>query len=233
MRAHLSAFAAFAALSLAAGSADAATRNFTVTGFDRIRLEGPYRVKLTTGVAPFATADGSAAGLDALSLEVQGRTLIIRRKASVKSNAAQPLGPVAILVGTHELGAVWLNGSGAIAINRVKGQKFELGVSGSGAVEVGKLAVDRLGVSISGSATVALAGAVETASFSLSGPSSLDAAGLTTKAATIDADGSSSIKLTATDTAKVDGNGLATIELAGGPACTLRPTSSAEISGCR
>ncbi|MDQ3471639.1 MAG: DUF2807 domain-containing protein, partial [Pseudomonadota bacterium] len=224
---------AFAALALLAAPADAATRNFTVTGFDRVRVDGPYRVKLTTGVAPFARAEGSVAGLDALSLEVQGRTLIIRRKAPVKSNAAQPLGPVAIAVGTHELGAAWVNGSGGIAINRVKGQKFELGVSGSGAVEVGKLSVDRLGVSILGSASVALAGAVETASFSLSGPSSLDAAGLTTKAATIDADGSSTIKLTATGTAKVDGNGLATIELAGGPACTIRPSSSADVSGCR
>lgn len=230
MRAHLP---AFAALALVTGSADAATRNYTVTGFDRIRLDGPYRVKLTTGVAPFATAEGSVAGLDALSLEVQGRTLIIRRKASVKSNAAQPLGPVAILVGTHELGAAWVNGSGGIAINRVRGQKFELGVSGSGAVDVGKLSVDRLAVSISGSASVALAGAVEPASFSLSGPSSLDATGLTTTAAAIDADGASTIRLTATGTAKVDGNGLATIELAGGAACTVRPSSSADISGCR
>ncbi len=163
---------AFAALALLAAPADAATRNFTVTGFDRVRVDGPYWVKLTTGVAPFARAEGSVAGLDALSLEVQGRTLIIRRKAPVKSNAAQPLGPVAIAVGTHELGAAWVNGSGGIAINRVKGQKFELGVSGSGAVEVGKLSVDRLGVSILGSASVALAGAVETASFSLSGPRS-------------------------------------------------------------
>lgn len=230
MRLHLRAFAAFALL---AAPADAATRNFTVTSFDRIRIDGPYRVKLATGVAPFATAEGSPAALDALSLEVQGRTLIIRRKASVKTNAASPLGAVAIRAGSHELGAAWVNGSGALAIDGVKGQRFDLGVSGSGDVKVGKLSVDRLLVSVAGSASVALAGTVQTASFSLSGPSSLDAAGLTTKAGTINVDGSSTVRLRATDTVKVDGNGLAMIELAGRPACTIRPRNSAEISGCR
>ena len=232
MRLHLPAFAALALL--AAAPVDAATRTFTVTGFDRIRVDGPYRVKLTTGVAPFASAEGSAAALDAVSLEVQGRTLIIRREASLPSStAAQPTGPVTVSVGTHDITAAWINGSGGLAINAVKAQSFELAVSGSGAAEVGKIAVDRLRVSVTGSASVALGGAAEAASFSLRGPSAVDAEALSAKAATIAADGATRIKLTATDTAKVDANGLATVELAGRPACTVRPTSTAEVIGCR
>lgn len=232
MRLHLP---ALAFIVLVLGSpADAAARNFTVTGFDRIRVDGPFRVKLTTGVAPFASADGSAAALDAVSLEVQGRTLIVRRNASVWSNnPSRPPGPVTISVGTHDLTAAWINGAGGVAIDRVKGQSFELVVSGSGGAEVGTLSVDRLRVSISGSASVRLGGAAEAATFFVRGPSMVDAASLTAKAASIAAEGSSTIKLTATDTAKVDANGLATIELAGRPACTIRHTSSAEVSGCR
>ncbi|MBA3525356.1 MAG: DUF2807 domain-containing protein [Pseudomonadota bacterium] len=230
MRLHLS---AIAALALFAAPGDAATRNFTVTGFDRIRVDGPYRVKLTTGVAPFATADGSPAALDAVSLEVQGRTLIIRRKAAVQSNSTQRSGPVSIVVGTHELAAAWLNGSGGLAVNAVKGRTFELAVSGSGAAEVGKINVDRLRVAISGSASVVLGGTAEIATFSVRGPSALDASALSAEAATIAAEGSSTLKLTATGTAKVDARGLATIDLAGKPACTIRPNSTAEVSGCR
>ncbi len=230
MRLHLS---AFASLALIAAPDDAATRNFTVTGFDRIRVDGPYRVKLTTGVAPFATADGSAAALDAVSLEVQGRTLIIRRKAAVQSNSPQRSGPVSILVGTHQLAAAWLNGSGGLAVNAVKGGTFELGVAGSGAAEVGKISVDRLRVAISGSASVVLGGTAEIATFFVRGPSALDASALSAEAATIAAEGSSTLKLTATGTAKVDARGLATIDLAGKPACTIRPNSTAEVSGCR
>ncbi len=230
MRLHLS---AIAALAFIAAPGDAATRNFTVTGFDRIRVDGPYRVKLTTGVAPFATADGSPAALDAVSLEVQGRTLIIRRKAAVQSNSTQRSGPVSIVVGTHELAAAWLNGSGGLAVNAVKGRTFELAVSGSGAAEVGKINVDRLRVAISGSASVVLGGTAEIATFSVRGPSALDASALSAEAATIAAEGSSTLKLTATGTAKVDARGLATIDLAGKPACTIRPNSTAEVSGCR
>ena len=58
----------FAALA-ASVPASAAERNFTVTGFDRIRIDGPYRVRLTTGVAPFAKASGSAAALQGVSID--------------------------------------------------------------------------------------------------------------------------------------------------------------------
>lgn len=140
---------------------------------------------------------------------------------------------MAIAVGTHELATAWLNGSGGLAIDAVKGQAFELAVSGSGAAEIGKLRVDRLRVAVSGSARVALGGSAETVTLSVSGPSGLDAAALTAKAASIAAQGPATIKLTATGTAKVDANGLSTVELAGGPACSIRPTSSGEVSGCR
>ena len=53
-----------AALLLAAAPASAAERNYSVSSFDRIRVDGPYRVTLTTGVSPFAKASGSNAGID-------------------------------------------------------------------------------------------------------------------------------------------------------------------------
>ena len=229
MRLHLSAFTVL--LFLVGAPAEAATRNFTVTSFDRIRVDGPYRVKLATGVAPFASASGPAAALDALSLEVEGRTLIIRRKSARVGSAASA--PLSISAGTHELAAAWLNGSGGLAIDSVKGQAFQLSVTGSGAAEVGKLSVDRLRVSVTGSAAVGLGGTAQTASFSLSGPASLQGAALSTKSATISAEGPATLRLTTTEAAKVNAEGLALVEFSGSPACTIRPTSSAEIHGCR
>jgi hypothetical protein len=233
MRLHLPAFAAVALLAAAAADAAPATRTFSIKGFERIRVDGPYRVKLTTGVAPFANASGSAAALDAVSLDVEGRTLVVRRKPSARSSNEQPLGPVTISLGTHELAAAWINGSGGLAINAVRGQSFDLAVAGSGAAEVGKLGVDRLRVSVTGSASVALGGAAKKATFHVQGPTAVDATALSAKAATITAEGATRISLTATDTAKVLANGLAVVELAGSPSCTIRPSSSAEVIGCR
>jgi hypothetical protein len=222
---------ALAALALLAAPAGAAERNYTVTGFDRIRVDGPYRVSLKTGVAPFARASGDQAALEAVSIEVQGRTLTIRRKVARGKKA--PSGLVTISLGTHELATAWLNGSGGLAIDGVKGQAFQLGITGSGAAEVGDFKVDKLQVSVSGSARVALAGTVQSASFSIDGPASIDALELTAKAASVDASGPATVRLTATDTAKVRANGLAMVELAGEPACTIQPSSTADVQGCR
>jgi len=47
--------AIFAALVLLAAPAAATERTYSVTSFDRIRIDGPYQVSLKTNVAPFAT----------------------------------------------------------------------------------------------------------------------------------------------------------------------------------
>ena len=43
--------------------AGATTRNFGITSFEKVRIDGPYKVSLATGVAPFAKASGSPAAM--------------------------------------------------------------------------------------------------------------------------------------------------------------------------
>jgi hypothetical protein len=67
--------AAFALLLLAplmAAPAHAAERGYSVTDFDRIRIDGPYRVTLTTGRSPGARAVGAQAAIEGVAVEVQG-----------------------------------------------------------------------------------------------------------------------------------------------------------------
>ena len=98
----------------------AATRNFGVSGFDRVRIDGPYRVVLTTGVPPFASASGSQTALDAVSIDVQGRTLVVHVSRSAWGGYPdKDAGPVEINIGTHDLSAAYLNGAVTIQINRV------------------------------------------------------------------------------------------------------------------
>ena len=152
----------FAALA-ASVPASAAERNFTVTGFDRIRIDGPYRVRLTTGVAPFAKASGSAAALNGVSIEVQGQTLIVRKNPSGwGSYPGEGPGPIEIAIGTHELSTAWLNGAGSLAIDKAKGQSFDLSVQGAGSIagsgNVRGQATGTADVSIMGSGDVTLTG---------------------------------------------------------------------------
>jgi hypothetical protein len=234
MRTFLSAMA-LATLAASAVQADAATRNFGVNGFDRVRVEGPFRVKLVTGVAPFAQAtSSSASALDGLAIEVQGRTLVIRNsRKSWGGYPGESAGAVEISIGTHELTAAALNGSGTLEIDKLRGLSFELGVHGSGAARVDSLDVDQLKVAISGTAAASLYGTAKRLTASVFGVSTLQATALSSKDATFSANGPATIRATVTETAKVTVQGPSSVELGGSPACTVKASGSANVSGCR
>lgn len=223
-----------AALLLAAAPASAAERNYSVTTFDRIRVEGPFAVRLVTGRAPFAKAVGSAQGLDAVTAQVSGRTLIIRPKRSAWGGyPGQQRGPVEFSVGTHDLRQAVLNGSGALAIDRVKGLAFDLVVQGAGTASIAQVAVDRLTTGIAGAGSARLGGKTLRLSATVQGTSALDASELETKDAVIGAEGPATVQATATGTATVTARGLAAVTLAGSPACKVVAEGSATVSGCR
>jgi hypothetical protein len=231
MRFHLSIL--ITAIASAAPS-EAATRNFGIAGFTKVRVSGPYKVTLATGVAPFARASGSPAALDRVAVEVRGDTLVVQSSPSWGGGyAGADPGPVEVAIGTHELGFASLIGSGSLAIDHVKAQKFALTVQGSGAGEIHDSVIDNLSISLEGTAAALVAGKAGKLTALVRGVSSLNAGQLATPSADIDADGAGTIDANVTDTAKVSAWGPATVRLSGRPACTLKVQGSASVSGCR
>lgn len=223
-----------AALCAIAAPAAGATRNFGIIDYQKVRVDGPFKVRLATGVAPFARASGAAAALDRVAIDVQGDTLVVHSNLdSWGGYPGQVVGPVEISLGTHDLSAAWLNGSGTLSIDKVKGLKFDLSVQGSGLGEVGQANVDQLNVSAVGTATARLAGQAAKLTAVIRGISSMDAAALSTKDATLGADGAATISASVSNSVTVDATGPATLTLSGRPACTLRVSGSATVSGCR
>lgn len=219
----------------ALGAAGPSTqRTFSVTGFDRIRIDGPYKVDLRTNVAPFARASGTAASLDGVAIKVEGRTLVVRSSnGGWGGYPGEGRGPVTIEVGTHDLSAAFINGPGAVTIDRVKGLGFELSIQGSGIASIGQVDVDQMKVGISGAATARLAGRAAKLSTTVRGTSSFEADGLAVKDAVIGAEGPSIVRAQVSNSAKVDANGLASVTLTGDPACTVKTHGSANVEGCK
>ena len=208
---------------VAASPAMAAERNFSVTSFDRVRVDGPYKVKLTTGVPPFAVATGSAIAIDRVSVSVEGRTLIVRQNpGSWGGYPGEAPGPVEIEVGTHELSQAWLNGSGTLAIDRIRGLTFDLALQGSGSAAIGDADVDQMKIGISGAGSVTIAGKAPKLTAVVRGTSTLDAAGLAAKDALVGAEGPSDVRVLATATAKVDARGTTSVAVGGTPSCTVK-----------
>lgn len=224
----------FVALAAAVASpAGAATRNFTVTSFTKIRVDGPFNVSLKTGVAPFAKASGSSDAVDRIAIDVRGDTLVIR--SSLDSWGGYPgkdVGPVEISLGTHDLSGAAVNGSGALSIDKVRGLLFDLTVQGSAIADIESVDVDQFRVDLAGSVGATLGGKVGKLTSVLRGLSTLDATKLDVKDVSISADGPGTVKAQVSNSATIDASGPATIKLDGKPACTLKVVGSASVSGC-
>ncbi len=225
---------AFLLLAAAASPLAAAQRNYSVSDFTKVKVEGPFAVTLATNVAPFARASGSPRALDRVSLRVDGRTLIIRIDRSAWGGAPDDdFGPVTISVGTHDLDQATLSGPGSLAIDRVRGLDFALSSFGSGATSIGQAAVDRLRIFARGSGSTRVTGSTKQLDAALNGPGLIDASALTAKDATLSAIGPASLRATVTNSVKLTATGTATIALDGGAACERKVSGSAVVTGCR
>ena len=218
----------------AAAAAPTVQRNYSVTSFDRVRVDGPYEVRLKTNVAPFARATGAGAAIDSVSVKVEGRTLIVRPSSGGWGGyPGESRGPVTIELGTHELATAWLNGAGTLIIDKVKGLGFDLAIQGAGSARIEYADVDQLKLGMSGAGSARIAGRAASMNVIVRGTSSLDAEGLSVKDAVIGAEGPTIVRATVTNAAKVDALGLAAVTLAGKPACTVNAKGSASVTGCK
>ena len=138
-----------------------------------------------------------------------------------------------IELGTHELSTAWINGPGALIIDKVKGLSFDLAIQGAGTMRIDDAQVDLLKVGMSGAASTRIAGRAAKLTATVRGTSSLDAESLATKDAVIGAEGPALVRASVSGTAKVDALGLASVALVGRPSCETKTQGSATVSGCR
>lgn len=209
----------------------AAERGYSVTDFDRIRVDGPYRVTVTNGRSPSVRAVGSAAAIDAVKIEVQGRTLLIRR--SVSSWGGYPgraEGAVELKVTAHGLRAASLAGSGSLEIDRMRAPSVDLALIGAGSLRVAAVETDRLRLSASGSGAAAVAGKAAIADYSLSGTAGLDASKLLGRDVKLFSSGPGNATAFAERTVAVTASGSGAVTILGKAACTVKATGSGTVA---
>lgn len=223
----------FLALLLLSAPATAANlpRNFTITSFDRIRVEAPYAVTLATGRSPAARAEGSPAALDAVDLRVENRTLILRQRSGFGSNV--PNSPVRVFLSTPDIRTALLVGSGSLAVDKMSGLSVDVSVQGSGVLAIANLTADRVIGSALGSGSLELAGRTKVASLLTRGTATIAAGQLAADEVTLTGEGAGTAAVNARTKAAVTATGSTAVTITGNPACTLRTSGSATVSGCR
>lgn len=222
----------FALLAFAAAApAAAAERSYSVTDFDRIEVDGPYRVTLTTGGSTAARAEGSTEALERVSIDVQGGTLRVRRNRS--SWGGYPgeggSGPVTVALTTRDLRNAAVVGSGSLDIDRARGLRVLLSVSGSGRLTVGSVEADNLVVGLLGGGRITLAGRAKQLRATVQGSGDLAASGLTADDAQIASDTAGNVVVAVARTAKVTATGPGDVEIVGSPTCTVEAKGSGQV----
>jgi hypothetical protein len=214
----------------AAAPAGAAERNYSVTDFDRVQVEGPYRVTLTTGLGSSARVEGSAEALDQISVEVQAGTLRIRRNRSAWGGyPGQSVGPVSVTLTTRDLRNAAVVGPGSLDVDRARGLRVDLSVSGSGRLAVGAVEADNLTLGLLGGGRITLAGRAKQLKATVQGSGDLAAAGLTAEDAQIASETAGSVVVAVARTAKVIASGAGDVEIIGSPSCTVEAKGSGQV----
>lgn len=211
--------------------AQAAERSYTVTSFDRLRVDGPFRIEVTSGRGSSARAIGDPRAIDGVSIRVEGRTMIVRRDTSAWGGMpGAPRGTVTIALGTQNLTSIWVSGAGSVAVDRMKGGKLDLAVDGPGRIDLAAVSADWLGVAISGSGGMRIGGTTSDMRVAMRGSGDLDATALTASDAEIVTEGSGAVRLNARRAAKVTSTGAATVEVAGDIGCTVKNLGSGVVN---
>lgn len=228
---RLAAFAIAVTGAVAPAAAD--ERTVPVTDFDRIVIEGPYAVQLVRDNVTRAVVTGPRRSLEAVSVEVQGRTLRIRRNPNNwGGHPGQGSGPPLVTVSGRELRSVRIVGAGSLDLNGARGMRLELSVEGSGRIAAADIAVDRLSAGVRGSGEIRLAGRAEVFTADVQGSGTLQAEALQVQDVTLTAATAGAIQLTADREATITANGLGSIAIAGTAACTIRGLNAANVA-CR
>jgi hypothetical protein len=206
-----------------ASPAFADERTVMVSGFERVRVEGPFTVTVTTGARPRARIAGDPRALDKVTVRSESGVLVVA--AGVNGWGERPTAKGVlpeVIVSTRTLRAAAVRGGGTLNVDRMEGARVDVALSGSGAIAVGVIDAERVDASLYGTGALKVAGRVLDARFTANGPGRIDAAALDATTLLVNAQGLGSGAFAARATASVNASGNGTIAVAGAPTCTIR-----------
>ena len=220
--------AALAGALLAAPAA--ADRVFPVADFDRVIVEGPYRVHLVVGRPTRAVASGTRDALDRVSLAVQGQTLRIRggRGTWTGTPGADP-GPVTIALTPRMLRSARTIGPARLEIEGAAGLNVEFQVEGGGTIRATRVAAENLVLGLLGSGALDVAGTARSLRGQFQGTGNVEATQLAAQGATVTTNTLGNVALTVNGPAAVNANGLGDVAILGRPACTVTGLGASQV----
>lgn len=218
--------------------AHAEDRTFAIGSFDRVRVEGPFRVIVTVGASPAGTASGDARTIGNLDVRVDGTTLSVRAGTGgwgEQGGAGGSAAPV-IRVATPALHSIVTIGAAQVRVESAggagsawRGQRLDVSLTGSGTFAAPSIDADQIVATVLGSGTMTLGGRAARVRLTTSGTASVAAAALVANDLIVRLDGNGTIDAQARYTAAVTSTGLGGVTVYGRPACTVRADAGGPV----
>lgn len=217
-------------IAIAATPAAAATKDFGATSFERVRVEGPFEVRIVAGRSPSAKASGDARVLDRLDVSVTGSTLTVRMGGEGWQNLrSDGGGPGVVTLATPRLAAIAISGGGRVTATAMSAPRVDLAVTGAGTLAVSGIDTDQFVAQLVGTGTITAAGRAARARLSANGAGAIDAAALNANDLTVRLEGASDLRAAARYTANVSSTGLGRVVVSGNPKCVVRAPGGAPV----
>jgi hypothetical protein len=209
------------------GQSSTTSRTVSVGSFDRVRVEGPFEVRVTIG-SPRATITRKG-GADDVAVRVDGTTLSVRKgtggwgeqRGGGSSGGGGGAGPIVVMLSTPGLTSASVAAGGRLTIAKMRGMRVEVTVSGNGSLSVAAADTDQLNATVIGGGQMMLAGRAARARLVTSGPGAIDASGLVVDDLTVHLDGVGETKAAARYTAQVTNSGLGSVTVTGNAKCRV------------
>lgn len=205
------------------------TRDYALTGFDRVALGGPDDVAVRVGPAASVRAEGDNAVLDQLEITVVGGELRVKRKDGGWFSHG-PNGTARVTVTMPAIRGASVAGSGNMMVDRVKASGFSGAVGGSGDLAIATIESDAIDLSIGGSGDIKIAqGKAGRTKSEVAGAGSIDAAGVMSGDVDVSVAGSGDVELGASRAASVSLVGSGDVTITGGAKCSVSKVGSGDV----
>ncbi|UVO51188.1 DUF2807 domain-containing protein [Sphingomonas sp. SUN019] len=218
------------ALFLFATPAFAADRTFSVGSFERLRVDGPFEVRVTTG-SPGARARGGKELLERVDIDVNGTTLVVRMgnggwgETPGKAAGAPPV----ITLSTPRLVSATVSAGARVSIAKMVSQRIDVSVTGAGLLSVENADTDQLNATLVGTGQINIGGRASRARLLTNGAGAIDASALTVNDLIVRMEGAGETKASARYTAQVNSTGLGKVTVTGGAKCTVKAVADGPV----
>jgi hypothetical protein len=212
-----------------AGSGNIVSQKRQVSGFDRVSLDGSGELTIVTGEEESLVVEGDDNLIERVKSEVRDGTLYISLEPGSLSNV-QPSNPFKYQATVKALSGVELTGAGAIDIDRVDTDTFDLQSSGAGNVRIHNIQASLLAILMDGAGGCEIeAGTVERQKLEINGLGSYTAPNLESKTADVQISGAGGATLWVSDSLDVVISGSGKVSYYGSPQLQFENTGAGSV----